>query len=66
MHMQVPPILLPVQLTLVPEKVATFNDVTNALRHCVQVRWGWVGFVGWLGLVDRSLRVESGRRLLAY
>lgn len=35
---QVPPILLPVQLTLVPEKVSTFNDVTNALRHCVQVR----------------------------
>jgi hypothetical protein len=34
---QVPPILLPVQLTLVPEKVLTFNDVTNALRHCVQV-----------------------------
>lgn len=34
---QVPPILLPVQLTLVPERVATFNDVTNALRHCVQL-----------------------------
>ena len=32
-----PPILLPVELTLVPEKVSTFNDVTNALRHCVQL-----------------------------
>ena len=34
---QIPPILLPVQLTLVPEKVATFNDVTVVLRHTVQV-----------------------------
>jgi hypothetical protein len=28
-----PPILRPVQLTLVPDTVKTFNDVTNALRH---------------------------------
>ena len=29
-----PPILLPVQLTLVPETVGNFNDVIIAMRHC--------------------------------
>ena len=29
-----PPILLPVQLTLVPEAVASFEEVALALRHC--------------------------------
>ena len=32
-----PPILRPVQLTLVPDHVDSYNDVANALRHCVQV-----------------------------
>jgi hypothetical protein len=31
----VQPILLPVQLTLVDEGVRNFNDVGNAMRHCV-------------------------------
>ena len=34
---KVPPIMLPVQLTLVQEQVRTFNDVCNALRHCIQL-----------------------------
>lgn len=34
---RVPPILLPVQLTLVPETVKTFNDVTTALRYCIHL-----------------------------
>lgn len=32
-----PPILRPVELTLVANKVKTFNDVANALRHCVHL-----------------------------
>jgi hypothetical protein len=32
-----PRILLPVELTLVPDAVSSFNDVTNAMRHCVHV-----------------------------
>jgi hypothetical protein len=32
-----PPILRPVELTLVANRVKTFNDVANALRHCVHL-----------------------------
>ena len=34
---QQPPILLPIQLTLVPERVASFADAALALRHCEQL-----------------------------
>jgi hypothetical protein len=34
---QQPPILLPVQLTLVPDKVADFQEVCRALKECVHV-----------------------------
>jgi len=33
----VPPIILPVQLTLVPDAVHSFNDVANAMRHAVHL-----------------------------
>jgi hypothetical protein len=33
----VPPIIRPVELTLVPDKVETINDVCNAMRHAVNL-----------------------------
>lgn len=33
----VPPVLLPVQLTLVPDAVASVEEAAAALRHCVQL-----------------------------
>ena len=32
-----PPVVLPVELSLVPDAVACFNDVCNALRHATQL-----------------------------
>jgi len=32
-----PPVVLPVELSLVPDAVASFNDVCNALRHATQL-----------------------------
>ena len=32
-----PPVVLPVELSLVPDAVGSFNDVCNALRHAVQL-----------------------------
>jgi hypothetical protein len=33
----VPPIVRPVELTLVPDKISTYNDATTAMRHAVNL-----------------------------
>ena len=33
----IPPIYRPIELTLVPEKVSTFEETANAMRHCLNL-----------------------------